>query len=536
VRGACQVGTVPVKCLDIAGALRRWRLWESFMKADEHAPESSEEQLRVLVIDDERDHAETVAEILEDAGFACAVATSGKEGARRLQSEEYDLILTDLRMGDLDGLAIVKLVKEQGDALVMVISGSSDVKKAVQALQEGASHYILKPISKEEILAVVNKSADELRRLRTIRELRKQLDERFGFEGLIGDSPKMRDLIRGLKQYAPTRATVLILGENGTGKELVAKALHMNSPRKNKPFVAMNCAALNENLLDDEMFGHEAGAFTGADKMRKGRFEYANGGTLFLDEIGDMPPALQAKLLRVLENGEVSRIGSNEVHKVDVRLVAATNRDLEQMIKEGKFRQDLYYRLRVGLLRIPPLRERGKDVVLLTTHFLEEFSRRYGKKVPKVSNAVWTAFRNYLWPGNVRELRNQIESMVIQDQDGILDVDDLQEGESLKAAATTEAAGADHLVGRPLCEVERYYSEKALELTGGNREEAAKLLGIGERTLYRQFQEWKLQDRIKEALEAANGNIAAAAKALGMSADALEKKLRKIGQRVEEES
>src|SRR5687768_13723598 len=205
-------------------------------------------------------------------------------------------------MGDLDGMAIVRLVKEQEDTLVMVISGSNDVKKAVQALQEGASHYILKPVSKDELLAVVNKSADELRRLRTIRELRRQLDERFGFEGLIGNSPKMQELITRVKSFAPTKATVLIYGENGTGKELVAKALHTNSPRKNKPFVAMNCAALNENLLDDEMFGHEPGAFTGADRLRKGRFEYAHGGTLFLDEIGDMPAALQAKLLRVLEN------------------------------------------------------------------------------------------------------------------------------------------------------------------------------------------------------------------------------------------
>lgn len=506
------------------------------MKADDASTEPADEQLRVLVIDDERDHAETVAEILEAGGFECAIATSGKEGARKIQSEEFDLVLTDLRMGDLDGLAIVKLVKEQGDTLVMVISGSSDVKKAVQALQEGATHYILKPVTKEELLAVVNKSADELRRLRTIRELRKQLDERFGFEGLIGNSPKMRELIKVLKQFAPTKATVLILGENGTGKELVAKALHTNSPRKNKPFVAMNCAALNENLLDDEMFGHEAGAFTGADKMRKGRFEYGNGGTLFLDEIGDMPPALQAKLLRVLENGEVSRIGSNETIKVDVRLVAATNRDLEQMIKDGKFRQDLYYRLRVGQLRIPPLRERGKDIVLLTTHFLDEFSRKYGKKTPKVSNNVWSAFRNYSWPGNVRELRNLVESMVIQDQDGVLDLDDVQEGESLKSAAQTESGGGpDHLIGRPLGEVERYYSERALEMTGGNREEAAKLLGIGERTLYRQIQEWKTQDRIRDALEATGGNVAAAAKALGTSADALEKKLRKLGQRAEEE-
>ena len=507
------------------------------MKPEPAAVDPAEDRLRVLVIDDERDHAETVAEILEAGGYACAVATSGKEGARRIQSEEFDLVLTDLRMGDLDGMAIVRLVREHGDTLVMVISGSSDVKKAVEALREGASHYILKPVSKDELLAVVNKSADELRRLRIIRELRKQLDERFGFEGLIGNSPKMRELIERVKAFAPTKATVLILGENGTGKELVAKALHTNSPRKNKPFVAMNCAALNENLLDDEMFGHEAGAFTGADKLRKGKFEYANGGTLFLDEIGDMPPALQAKLLRVLENGEVTRIGSNETIKVDVRLVAATNRDLEQMIKDGKFRQDLYYRLRVGLLRIPPLRERGKDVVLLTTHFLDEFARRYGKKVPKVSNAVWGAFKAYPWPGNVRELRNQIESMVIQDLDEVLDLDDLQEGDPLRAAADVAAAGGgpDHLVGRPMSEVERYYIEKALELTGGKREEAAKMLGIGERTLYRQMQDWKVQDRIKAALAEANNDVSAAAEALGMSADALEKRLKKLGQRSDEE-
>jgi len=328
---------------------------------------------------------------------------------------------------------------------------------------------------------------------------------------------------------------VLILGENGTGKELVAKALHTNSPRKHKPFVAMNCAALNENLLDDEMFGHEAGAFTGAEKLRKGRFEYANGGTLFLDEIGDMPPALQAKLLRVLENGEVSRIGSNDTFKVDVRLIAATNRDLELMIKEGKFRQDLFYRLRVGLLRIPPLRERSKDVVLLTTNFLEEFAPRYGKKVPKVTNAVWNAFRNYPWPGNVRELRNLVESLVIQDQDGVIDVDDLQDGDAIKVIAEEGGSGADHLIGKPLSDVERYYSEKALEQTGGNREEAAKMLGIGERTLYRQITEWKLQDKIRDALAAANGNIAAAAKSLGMTAEALEKKLPKSGQRGDEE-
>src|SRR3954470_16662874 len=307
------------------------------MKPKPAADEPAEDQLRVLVIDDERDHAETVAEILQAGGYACDVATSGKEGARRIQNEEFDLVLTDLRMGDLDGMAIVRLVKDHGDMLVMVISGSNDVKKAVEALREGASHYILKPVSKDELLAVVNKSADELRRLRTIRELHKQLDERFGFEGLIGNSPRMRELIERVKAFAPTRATVLVLGENGTGKELVAKALHTNSPRKPKPFVAMNCAALNENLLDDEMFGHEAGAFTGADKLRKGKFEFANGGTLFLDEIGDMPLPLQAKLLRVLEHKEVEGVGSREPIRVNVRVLSATHRDLEAHIQEGKF-------------------------------------------------------------------------------------------------------------------------------------------------------------------------------------------------------
>jgi two-component system, NtrC family, response regulator HydG len=347
----------------------------------------------------------------------------------------------------------------------------------------------------------------------------------------------MTEVINRLKAFAPTKATVLILGENGTGKELVAKALHTNSPRKNKPFVAMNCAALNENLLDDEMFGHEPGAFTGAEKLRKGRFEYANNGTLFLDEIGDMPLTLQAKLLRVLENGEVSRIGSNESIKVDVRLIAATNRSLEVLIAEGKFRQDLYFRLKVGTLRLPPLRERKNDIPLLTMHFVKELNQRHGKKVERVAEAVWRAFNNYSWPGNVRELRNQIESMVVVDVDGVLGMDDVQEGDGLKEVSTGEAAssGADSLIGRPLREVERYYSEKALELTDGNREEAARMLGIGERTLYRSIQEWKGQDRIKEAMDNAGGDVSQAAKTLDMPVAELEKRLRKLGQRTDDE-
>src|SRR3954471_1762545 len=297
------------------------------------------EPRRVLVIDDDRFHAETVAEVLDKVGYACTVATSGPAGAKALERDEFDVVLTDLRMADLDGLAIVRKSKQdQPDAEVVVITGYADVKTAVEAIKQGAVHYLVKPLDMAELRAIVEKAGERRRLTRANRDLRRQLDEKFGFEGVIGNSPKMHDVIARLKAYAPTRATVLILGESGTGKELAARALHFNSPRRAKTFVAMNCTALNENLLDDELFGHEPGAFTGADRLRKGRFEHATGGTLFLDEVGDMPLALQPKLLRVLENGEIVRIGSNEAIKVNVRVIAATHRDLDAEVKAGRFR------------------------------------------------------------------------------------------------------------------------------------------------------------------------------------------------------
>jgi two-component system response regulator HydG len=459
------------------------------------------EPLQVLVIDDDRHLAETIGESLERRGHACTVAASGKAGAAKVEQGGFDVVLTDLRMADVDGLAIVqKTRKHLPDAEVFVITGFGDVKTAVEAMKLGASHYLQKPIDLAELRAVVDKSAE---RVRTVRDLRRQLDEKFGFEGVIGNSPKMLRVLQLLKAYAPTTASVLILGENGTGKELAARALHTNSPRKAKPFAAMNCAALNENLLDDEMFGHEDGAFTGAKGQRKGRFEYANGGTLFLDEIGDMPLALQAKLLRVLENGEVIRIGANDPVKVDVRIIAATNKDIAEEVRAGRFRQDLYFRLKVGTVKLPALRERKEDIPQLASHFLKEFAKRYGKPAGKVVPAVWKAFETYDWPGNVRELRNLIDSMVVLDLDGELGLDDLPEDAGVRPGAagggTAHAGGPDHLVGRPLEEVERYYMEKALELTGGNREEAAKMLGIGERTLYRKIQLWKEQDEGKKS-------------------------------------
>ena len=340
----------------------------------------------------------------------------------------------------------------------------------------------------------------------------------------------MRAVYARLLRFAPLDATVLIQGETGTGKELVAKAIHNNSPRKAKNFVAMNCTAINENLLEDELFGHEPHSFTGADRMRKGRFEHANGGTLFLDEVGDMPLTLQAKLLRVLENQEITRIGSNEAIKVNVRLVSATHRDLEAAVADKTFRQDLYFRLKVVTIKLPPLRERREDIPLLTAHFIKEFNQKHGKRVIGVAEALRRAMATYAWPGNVRQLRNLIESMVVQDQDGTLGADDLEETERKELFGAAPAApGSTPLVGRPLTEIERYYIEKTLELTGGNREEAAKTLGIGERTLYRIMQEWKLQDKIRKALADAQGDLDEAARLLGTKPPSLERKLKKWG-------
>ena len=490
------------------------------------------EHFRVLIIDDEQFHAEAVAESLERVGYDCVVATNGSAGARRIEQEDFDVILTDLRMADMDGLAILRKARQDlPEAEVVLITGHGDVKTAVEAIKEGAANYLTKPVDMAELRAIVEKAAARLRLARANKELKRQLEEKFGFEGVVGNSPKMHEVLAKLKSVAPTSATVLIQGETGTGKELAAKAIHTNSPRKNKPFVAMNCTALNENLLEDELFGHESGAFTGADRVRKGRFEHANNGTLFLDEVGDMPMTLQSKLLRVLENQEVFRIGSNDPIKVNVRLLSATNRDLEDAVAAGTFRRDLYFRLKVVTVKLPPLRERREDIPLLAAHFIKEFNSRHGKQVTGISEPVRKAMATYEWPGNVRELRNLIESMVVQDQDGVLGMDDIQEGDSLRRMHSPDnrIAGPANLVGRPLTEVERYYVEQALELTKGNREEAASMLGIGERTLYRVIQDWKLQDRIREALRESSGSLGEAAKRLNMKEGSLERKIKKWG-------
>src|SRR3954467_449883 len=379
-----------------------------------------DQQIRVLVVDDDESHAEAVAESLERVGYECVVATSGREGLRLIEEQTFDIIITDLIMEGVGGLEILaKAKRELPDAEVVILPGHGTIKTAGPAMQAGATPYLTKPLDIGELRTVVDKASQSQRLARSNIELQKQLNERFGFEGVIGNSPSMHSVVTRLRQRAPGAAPVLIAGESGTGKELVAKAIHNNSPRRYKPFVPLNCAALSENILESELFGHIKGAFTGADRERKGWFEHANGGTLFLDEVGDIPLSTQVKLLRALESGEIVRVGTNEPVKVNVRLISATNRDLSEGIASGDFRQALYHRLKVVSVRLPPLRERRDDMPLLLDFFLKEFTTAHGKTVTSITPATRKALMAYPWPGNVRELKNAIESMVVIDSDGV---------------------------------------------------------------------------------------------------------------------
>lgn len=456
--------------------------------------------VRVLIVDDDEAHAQAVAESLERATgqYECTVATSATKGLALLESDTFDIVVTDLRMPDGDGLAILRKSKEEiPDAEVILLTGHGSINSAVTAMQHGASTYLTKPLDIHELRTAVEKASSRLRLIRHAAELNRRLDEKFGFEGVIGTTPQMHRLITQLQQIAPTDSTVLIQGENGTGKELVARAIHQNSRRKSKPFVPLNISALSESILESELFGHEKGSFTGAERRRIGQFEYANGGTLFLDEVGEMPMNTQIKLLRVLEDGQITRVGANEPSKVNVRLVAATNANLKEMVEKGTFRKDLYYRLNVVNVILPPLRERRPDIPLLLDHFLKEMTARQGKHVDGFSKSARQALGAYDWPGNIRQLRNTVERMVVVDMDGLLDVDDLPDDipplhpDHVDHAVPAFSSGvSDGLAGKPLTEIEKHYILRALELTEGNREEAARMLGIGERTLYRKIKEY----------------------------------------------
>lgn len=452
--------------------------------------------IEVLIVDNDAAHADVVAESLQRSGLSCQVATSGAKGAELIKQGHFDVVVTDLVMPDVDGLGILARAKEAvPDCEVILMTGHGSVPSAVEAMRCGAFNYLLKPLNIEQLRTITAKAAESTSLRRANEELQRRLDERYGFEGVIGTSSQMRSVIERLQRIAPTDATVLIQGATGTGKELVAQSIHQNSPRKNRSFVALNCAALSENILESELFGHVRGAFTDASRDRVGKFEYASGGTMFLDEVGDMPMPTQIKLLRVLQDGLITRVGSNDPIKVNVRVLSATNRNLEDAVEAGTFRSDLYHRLKVITLRLPTLLERSEDIPALIDHFIKQFSTQHNKKIKGVSPAARRKLFAFSWPGNVRQLRNVIESMIVVDYDSLLDVDDLPEellGDDVASdQAATSTLTLTSMVGQPLEELERQFIKETLRIVE-NREEAATMLGIGQRTLYRKIKEYGL--------------------------------------------
>jgi two-component system response regulator HydG len=455
--------------------------------------EVSHASFRVLLVDNEKQHADAMAEALERVGYHCRVATSGPEGKRCIEEDDFDVIVTDLMMNEIDGMEILRTAKDAlSNCEVVMVTGHATVPKAVEAMQQGAQTFLEKPITPNRLRVVTEKAIESVRLKRRNQELIERLDERFGFEGIICASQSMKQLLDRVRRIAPTDCGVLITGENGTGKELIAQAIHQNSPRKKKPFVALNCGAVAEHLVESELFGHVKGAFTDALSDRVGKFEYANGGTLFLDEVGDMPIATQIKLLRVLEERKITRVGDNKETPLNVRVLSATNRDLEEAIEQGTFRRDLYFRLKIVTVDLPGLAARRDDIVPLADHFRRQFAKHHGKEVKTIGPQATRRLLAYSWPGNVRELRNVIETMVVLDTDGLLDVDDLPPELADQTDVPVQATdGPSELIGQPMDEIERWAIEQTLKLTNGNREETARILGIGARTLYRKLDKYK---------------------------------------------
>ena len=452
--------------------------------------------IRILLVDNDPDHARAMAESLERVGYTCVIATGGPEGCREIEQQTFDVVVTDLVMNEVDGMGVLKQARELlPECEVIMVTGHATVPKAVEAMQEGAFNFLEKPITPKRLQAVTEKAVESVRlRVQNI-ELNQRLDERFGFENLIYSSSSMQGVVERLKRIAPTDAGVLITGETGTGKDVVAQAIHQNSPRKKKPFVALNTGAVAEHLVESELFGHTKGAFTDAITDRVGKFEYANGGTLFLDEVGDMPMSTQIKLLRVLEERKITRVGDNKPIDVNVRVIAATNKDLEKDIEEGRFRSDLYYRLKVVTVHLDPLSSRRDDIIPLADHFRKQANRRNHKQVKGFSPALTKWLFNFEWKGNIRQLKNVVESMVVLDIDGVLDLDDVSPDFSDDAppSPTVNSDEMSSLVGMSLRDIERWAIEQTLKISNGNREETAQILGISERNLYRKLKEFDLK-------------------------------------------
>src|SRR4051812_39850497 len=448
----------------------------------------------LLIVDDERDHAQVMCEALQRLGHKCDVVYSAAEARQKLDRKNYDVVVTDLVMeGQKSGLDVLHRAQQnEPPPPVILVTAHADIPTCKQALSEGAYDYIEKPLDLDYFRAQVNRAAERAYLQKQNLALQEQLIDTAGFEGIVGSSGGMQKVVQTARQVAASDIPVLILGESGTGKELVARAIHNNSRRRKQKLVALNCAGFAPTILEDELFGHVRGAFTGANTDREGRFEHADKGTLFLDEIGDMPQEMQAKLLRVLESGEVVRLGSNEPLHVNVRLISATNKKLDEMVADKHFREDLYFRIKGVTIQIPPLRERREDIPLLMHYFVQQSAEKHGKTIEGMEPETQQVLMSYGWPGNVRELKSVIENMVVLSTGPRLRPENLPPDIRPAGGDVSLAGGMNNLVGISLTQAEKELIRNTLKLVHGNREQAAKLLGIGERTLYRKIKEYDL--------------------------------------------
>ena len=452
----------------------------------------------ILIVDDEKNYLTILSALLEDEGFEVLTAPGGTEALEVHKSSDLDLILTDMKMPKMDGIELLENIKEcDPDLPVIMMTAHGTVDKAVEAMQKGAYTYVLKPFDNERLIIYVKKATSMYQVVKENRRLRDAVESQYRFGNIIGKSKKMHDVFDTIQKVAPSSATVLIEGESGTGKELVARSIHFNGPRREKPFVAVNCSALAENLLESELFGHEKGAFTGAVATKKGRFELADGGTLFLDEIGELSANLQVKLLRVLQEKVFERVGGVRTISVDIRVLAATNKDLQLEMQAGRFREDLYYRLNVVHIVLPPLKERQEDIRLLVNHFIKKYAseRRSAAPVTGVDQEVDRLFYDYHWPGNIRELENVIERVMILCQGEIIRVPDLPKGfkDNVYNTLHLEGIPADAKLYDTLAMIEKALIERALKMSNNVQSHAAALLGIGKSGLNQKIKKYNLE-------------------------------------------
>jgi len=447
---------------------------------------------KLLIVDDDSGHRNMLLTLLADWGYRVEGAEDGDSAVVLCHQRPYDLILMDVRMAGLSGIEALKEIKAYNPAIpILIMTAYSNVESAVEAIKAGAYDYLTKPLDFDDLKLTLERALDHTSLRDENKALRVTLAASFDPGGIIGSSPPMRQLLDMLSTIAPSEATVLITGESGTGKELIAKAIHANSSRKNGPYVAVNCAALTETLLESELFGHEKGAFTGAERRRDGRFQMADKGTIFLDEIGEISMTMQVKLLRAIQEREVQRVGGDHAIKVDVRILAATNRDLMHEMELGRFRQDLYYRLNVVTLSLPPLRDRVEDIPLLATHFLKKFASKNGKQVKGFTPEAMDRLLKYPWPGNVRELENGVERAVVLLAGEYIREQDLPSAIALSGAGASPAGV--NIQDMTLDEIERVAILEALESAGGNKSETARKLGITRKTLHAKLQRYGVQ-------------------------------------------